>query len=93
MSRPIAVKGDYDDRGYVITSDVADDVKINGQPVALKGSKMDDGVAIVDEVSDNIRINGIPVALKGSKTEYHERKPRKGIGTIIQGSDGTNTGG
>lgn len=91
MSRPIARKGDTDDLGYIITSDVADGVKINGQPVAVKGSKMDDGVAIVGDVSDTIKVNGQPVALKGSTTERHEQNPRKGIGTINQGSDNTKT--
>lgn len=94
MSDGIARKGDQDDLGYIITSDVQEDVKINGQPVAVKGSTMDDGVAIVTDCSTTVRVNGQPVALKGSQTEEHRgdgNRPR-GVGTIIQSSDDTSAG-
>lgn len=90
MSRAIARKGDMDQLGYVITGEVSDNVKINGQPVALKDSTMNDGVAITGELSTTIKVNGRPVALKDSTTDRHERNP-KGPGIIMQGSNNTKS--
>lgn len=87
----VARKGDQDDLGYTITSEVSDNVRVNGQPVAMKGSLMDDGIAIVSDVIDTVRVNGRPVAVKGSRTEYHPQDP-KGVGTIVTASDNVRVG-